>query len=596
MSEIKVPDIGDFDEVPVIEIHVSPGDEVEIEQPLITLESDKATMDVPSPEAGTVKEVLVSLNDKVSEGTPIVVLEGGGSGGDDDQSEAAAEQEIEEKADKEEGTEAESASGSENRQRPEGPDSSDTRTGEPASPEGKRLVVLGSGPGGYTAAFRAADLGLEVTLVERHEVIGGVCLNVGCIPSKALLHAAKVLAEAEDAAEFGISFSDPEIDVDKLRSWKEDVVGKLTGGLDGLAKRRKVNVVHGEAGFTSPNELDVGGEKIEFDHAIVAAGSRAMMLPDLPEDERIVDSTGALELQGIPDSLLVIGGGIIGLEMASVYEALGSKVTVVELTGQLIPGCDPDLVKPLAKRVGERYEAIHLNTKVASAEAVDDGVKVTFEGDDAPADGTFDRVLVAVGRRANGDILDIEAAGVEVDDRGQIAVGPDRRTNVSHIYAIGDITGAPMLAHKASHEGVVAAERIAGHDVVFEPRAIPSVAYTDPEVAWCGLTETEAKESGTEYEKAVFPWQASGRALSLGRAEGLTKLLTEPGTNRILGAGIVGPSAGDLIAEVCLAMEMGADAEDVGLTIHPHPTLSETVAFAAEMAEGTITDLYAPKK
>ncbi|HYH61924.1 MAG TPA: dihydrolipoyl dehydrogenase [Solirubrobacterales bacterium] len=457
-------------------------------------------------------------------------------------------------------------------------------------------MVLGSGPGGYTAAFRAADLGLEVTLVERHERIGGVCLNVGCIPSKALLHAAKVLADAEDAAEFGIAFSDPEIDLDKLRSWKDDVVGKLIGGLDGLAKKRRVNVVRGEAKFTSENELEVDGEKVEFDHAIIAAGSRAVMLPDLPEDERIVDSTGALELPEIPESLLVIGGGIIGLEMASVYEALGTKVTVVEMTDQLIPGCDPDLVKPLAKRVSDRYEAIHLNTKVASAEAGDDGIKVTFEGDDAPGDTTFDRVLVAVGRRANGDLLDVEATGVEVDDRGEIHVDPDRRTNVSHIYAIGDITGAPMLAHKASHEGKTAAERIAGHDVVFEPRAIPSVAYTDPEVAWCGLTETEAKEQDTEYEKAVFPWQASGRALSLGRAEGLTKLLTEPGTNRILGAGIVGPNAGDLIAEVCLAMEMGADAEDVGLTIHPHPTLSETVAFAAEMAEGTVTDLYAPKK
>jgi dihydrolipoamide dehydrogenase len=405
-----------------------------------------------------------------------------------------------------------------------------------------------------------------------------------------------VLAEAEDAAEFGISFADPEIDVDKLRSWKEEVVGKLTGGLDGLAKRRKVNVVRGEAKFTGANELEAGGEKVEFDHAIIAAGSRAVMLPDLPEDERIADSTGALELPDVPESLLVIGGGIIGLEMASVYEALGSKVTVVELTDQLIPGCDPDLVKPLAKRVADRYEGIYLNTKVASAEAQKGGIKVKFEGDDAPKDATFDRVLVAVGRRANGDILDVEAAGVEVDERGVMPVGPDRRTNVSHIYAIGDITGGPMLAHKASHEGVVAAERIAGHDVVFEPRAIPSVAYTDPEVAWCGLTETEAKEQGTKFEKSVFPWQASGRALSLGRAEGLTKLLTEPGTNRILGAGIVGPSAGDLIAEVCLAMEMGADAEDVGLTIHPHPTLSETVMFAAEMAEGTITDLYAPKK
>jgi len=578
VSEVKVPDIGDFDEVPVIEIHVSEGDEVEVEQALITLESEKATMDVPSPEAGTVKEVLVSVNDKVSEGTPIAVLEGGegaDEGGEDDE---GADADEEDESPKKEGEESEAGS-----------EASE-------EPEGKRVVVVGSGPGGYTAAFRAADLGLEVTLVERHERIGGVCLNVGCIPSKALLHAAKVVAEAEEASAFGVSFGDPEIDLDKLRSWKEDVVSKLTGGLDGLAKKRKVTVLHGEAKFTSENELEVGDEKVEFDHAIIAAGSRASMLPDLPEDERIADSTGALELADVPDSLLVIGGGIIGLEMASVYEALGSKVTVVELTDQLIPGCDPDLVKPLAKRVADRYEAIHLNTKVASAEVGDDGIKVSFEGDDAPDDATFDRVLVAVGRRANGDLLDLEATGVEVNDRGEIDVDADRRTNVSHIYAIGDITGAPMLAHKATHEGKVAAERIAGHDVVFEPRAIPSVAYTDPEVAWCGLTETEAKESDTDYEKAVFPWQASGRALSLGRPEGMTKLLVDPESRQILGAGIVGANAGDLIAEVCLAMEMGADAEDIGLTIHPHPTLSETVAFAAEMAEGTITDLYAPKK
>jgi dihydrolipoamide dehydrogenase len=587
MTEIKVPDIGDFDEVPVIEIHVSAGDEVEVEQPLVTLESDKATMDVPSPEAGTVKEVLVSVNDKVSEGTPLLVLEGAG-----EQSEAPGA-----------GSGSDAAEADDepaDHKVPDPPDANGEEDGpsgeEPAQPEGKRVVVVGSGPGGYAAAFRAADLGLEVTLAERHETIGGVCLNVGCIPSKALLHAAKVIVEAEEASEFGVTFADPEIDVDKLRSWKEDVVGKLTGGLDGLAKKRKVNVLHGEAKFTSDHELDVDGEKVEFDHAIIAAGSRAVMLPDLPDDERIVDSTGALELESVPETLLVIGGGIIGLEMASVYEALGSKVTVVEMTDQLIPGCDPDLVKPLAKRVAERYEAIYLNTKVASIEAGDDGIKASFEGEDAPGSGTFDRVLVAVGRRANGDILDLESSGVEVNDRGEIPVKPDRRTNVSHIYAIGDITGAPMLAHKATHEGKVAAERIAGQNVVFEPRAIPSVAYTDPEVAWCGLTEAEASEKGTEFEKALFPWQASGRALSLDRPEGLTKLLVDPSTRQILGAGIVGANAGDLIAEICLAMEMGADAEDIGLTIHPHPTLSETVAFAAEIAEGTVTDLYVPKK
>ena len=476
MSEVKVPDIGDFDEVPVIEIHVSEGDEVEVEQALVTLESDKATMDVPSPEAGTVKEVLVSVNDKVSEGTPIVVLEGGGEDADSDGEANDSPKEGEESV-----PSGEESAGDEEPETPPSDAESDSGrhigdrddSQRSEEPEGKRVAVVGSGPGGYAAAFRAADLGLEVTLIERHEVIGGVCLNVGCIPSKALLHAAKVLAEAEDAAEFGISFADPEIDLDKLRSWKEGVVGKLTGGLDGLAKKRKVNVVHGEAKFTSESELEVGDEKIEFDHAIIAAGSRAVMLPDLPEDERIVDSTGALELPEIPDSLLVIGGGIIGLEMASVYEALGSKVTVVEMTDQLIPGCDPDLVKPLAKRVADRYEAIHLSTKVSSVEAGDDGIKVSFEGDKAPDDATFDRVLVAVGRRANGDLLDLEATGVEVSDSGEILVGADRRTNVAHIYAIGDITGAPMLAHKATHEGKTAAERIAGHDVVFEPRADP---------------------------------------------------------------------------------------------------------------------------
>ncbi|CAN5211403.1 dihydrolipoyl dehydrogenase [soil metagenome] len=583
MAEIKVPDIGDFDDVPVIEIHVAPGDEVEVEQALLTLESDKATMDVPSPEAGTVKEVLVEVNDKVSEGTPIVVLEGSGDSGGEDESEASEESEASADAESAKSAhgEQESRSGSE--------DDGGTR------PDGKRLVVIGSGPGGYAAAFRAADLGMEVTLVERYEILGGVCLNVGCIPSKALLHAARIIAEIEEAANFGLGFGDPDIDLDKLRTWKQEVVAKLTGGLDGLAKKRKVQVVTGEARFASETSIEVGDETIEFDHCIIAAGSRATMLPDLPDDERIVDSTGALELADVPERLLVIGGGIIGLEMASVYEALGSEVTVVEMTDQLIPGCDKDLVKPLAKRVKERYEAIHLNTKVTKVEEADDGLTATFEGDDAPESAVFDRILVAVGRRANGDLLDVEAAGVEVNERGEISVDPARRTNVSGIYAIGDIAGAPMLAHKATHEGKTAAEHAAGHDVVFEPRAIPSVAYTDPEVAWAGLTETEAVERGTEYEKASFPWQASGRALALGRADGLTKLLVDPKTRQILGAGIVGPNAGDLIAEVCLAIEMGADAEDIGLTIHPHPTLSETVAFAAEMAEGTITDLYAPK-
>jgi len=562
---VEIPDIGDFADVPVIEIHVAPGDEVEKEAPLVTLESDKATMDVPAPAAGTVKEVLVELNDKVSEGDPIVELETGEAGG-----------EPEQEADEEAGEEA--------------------TTGLPDADRSTQVLVIGSGPGGYTAAFRAADLGLEVTLVERYESLGGVCLNVGCIPSKALLHAARVVAEAEEAAGFGLKFGEPEIDLDRLRGWKVEVVGQLTGGLSGLARQRKVEVVTGTANFTSDRTVDVDGTSIAFEHCILAAGSRAAMLPGLPDDERIVDSTGALELPGVPERLLVIGGGIIGLEMATVYEALGSAVEVVELTDQLIPGCDPDLVKPLHARIAERYESIMLSIEVASVSASGDGLEVAFEGDGAPEPRTYDGVLVAVGRRANGDALGLDSAGVEVDERGEIAVDEQRRTNVPHIFAIGDLTGEPMLAHKASHEGVVAAEVIAGKNVAFDPRAIPSVAYTDPEVAWAGLTETEAVSSGTDYEKTVFPWQASGRALSLGRPDGLTKLLVDPESRRVLGAGIVGPNAGELIAEATLAIEMGADAEDVALTIHAHPTLSETVMFSAEIAEGTITDLYAPKR
>ena len=457
-------------------------------------------------------------------------------------------------------------------------------------------MVIGSGVGGYTAAFRAADLGLDVTLVERDETLGGVCLNVGCIPSKAVLHAARVIAEAEEAASFGVKFKDPKIDLDALRGWKDEVVGKLTGGLDGLAKQRKVEVVRGTARFTSDHTVDVDGTEIEFRHCVIAAGSRSMELPGLPDDERVIDSTGALELADIPKRLLVVGGGIIGLEVAAMYYSLGSAISVVELTDQLIPGCDADLVKPLHKHVEPRYEAIMLSTKVASAEAGDDGIRVEFEGENAPEAQTYDKVLVAVGRRANGDQLDLDKAGVNVDDRGEIAVDAQRRTNVAHIYAIGDIAGGPMLAHKAAHEGKVAAEVIAGRNVAFEPLAIPSVAYTDPEVAWTGLTETDAVASDTDYEKSIFPWQASGRALGLARPEGQTKLLIDPESRRVIGAGIVGINAGDLVAEATLAIEMGADAEDMGLTIHPHPTLSETLMFAAEKAEGTITDLYAPKR
>jgi dihydrolipoamide dehydrogenase len=586
-TEVRVPDIGDFTDVPVIEIHVKPGDTVAPEDPLVTLESDKATMDVPSPAAGTVKEVLVTLEDKVSEGTPIVVLDAEAGAGEGDVS-----------AEDSSGIHASPPSGS---RIPAANVSAETSPSPapvelPAADKQAQVLVVGSGPGGYAAAFRAADLGLQVILVERYETLGGVCLNVGCIPSKALLHAARVVEEAKEAAEFGVSFADPDIDLDALRTWKEEVVGKLTGGLTGLAKQRKVEVVTGTAKFTSDHTIDVDGTSIAFEHCIVATGSRVATLPGLPDDERIIDSTGALELSDVPSRLLVIGGGIIGLEMATVYAALGSAVTVVELTDQLIPGCDVDLVRPLQKRIAERYESILLSTKTSSVEAGDDGLRVTFEGEGAPEPQTFDRVLVAVGRRANGDELGLDAAGVQVDERGEIKVDAQRRTNVPHIYAIGDLTGAPMLAHKATHEGKVAAEVIAGHDVAFDPRAIPSVAYTDPEVAWTGLTETDAVAAGTEYEKAVFPWQASGRALSLGRAEGLTKVLVDPATRRVLGVGVVGINAGDLIAEATLAIEMGADAEDLGLTIHPHPTLSETVAFAAELAEGTITDLYAPKR
>ena len=574
--QVKVPDIGDFSDVPVIEIHVKAGDTVAAEDPLVTLESDKATMDVPAPAAGKVTEVLVAIDDTVSEGAPILELDAEEAEAGSEAPGGEPEAPTEPKADEDAAAEAPQAA-----EEPEA---------------GGKVVVIGSGVGGYTAAFRAADLGLDVTLVERDETLGGVCLNVGCIPSKAVLHAARVIAEAEEAGSFGVKFKDPKIDLDALRGWKDDVVGKLTGGLDGLAKQRKVEVVRGTARFTSDHTVDVDGTEIEFRHCVIAAGSRSMELPGLPDDERVIDSTGALELADIPKRLLVVGGGIIGLEVAAMYSSLGSAISVVELTDQLIPGCDPDLVKPLHKYVESRYEAIMLSTKVASAEAGDDGIRVEFEGENAPEAQTYDKVLVAVGRRANGDQLDLDKAGVNVDDRGEIAVDAQRRTNVAHIYAIGDIAGGPMLAHKASHEGKVAAEVIAGRNVAFEPLAIPSVAYTDPEVAWTGLTETDAVASDTDYEKSIFPWQASGRALGLARPEGQTKLLIDPESRRVIGAGIVGINAGDLAAEATLAIEMGADAEDMGLTIHPHPTLSETLMFAAEKAEGTITDLYAPKR
>jgi dihydrolipoamide dehydrogenase len=573
--EIPVPDIGDFTDVPVIEIHVSAGDEISVEDPLVTLESDKATMDVPAPSAGVVTQLRVSIGDRVSEGSVLLTLETNSTG-------------------------PETPAGPEESAAP--PDSTaaapDAPAPGPPAPEGPerdaQVLVIGSGPGGYTAAFRAADLGLKTIMVERYETLGGVCLNVGCIPSKALLHAARVIAEAEEMAAHGIEFGKPSVDVGALLSWKQSVVDKLTGGLAGLARQRKVEVIKGEARFTGPNAVTVGDRTVTFEHCIIAAGSQAATLPDLPDDPRIIDSTGALSPSTIPERLLVVGGGIIGLEMATVYDALGSKVTVVELLDQLIPGCDPDLVKPLHKRISERYEAVLLETLVASVKAHESGLQVEFSNGSTES---FDQILIAVGRKPNGHAIDAPAAGVTVDERGFIPVDRQLRTNVPGIYAIGDIVGGPMLAHKASHEGKVAAEVIAEvPGAEFDPRAIPSVAYTDPEVAWMGLSELDARNDGVEYEKAAFPWAASGRALSLARADGMTKLLFEPGTRRLLGAGIVGIGAGDLIAETVHALEMGSDAEDIGLTIHPHPTLSETVMFAAEMATGTITDLMPPRR
>ena len=579
--EIKVPDIGGFKGVAVIEIAVKPGDKVEQEQALISLETDKATMEVPSPAAGVVKELKVKVGDKVSEGSLILMLE----------SSAAAP----------------APAASKPAPQAAAPAAAAQVAPTPAAKVAKgdihaEVVVLGAGPGGYTAAFRAADLGKQVVLIEKHASLGGVCLNVGCIPSKALLHVAKVINEAEEVSHHGVTFAKPKIDIDAIRSWKESVIGKLTGGLAGLAKQRKVQVVRGVAKFTSPNSLEVetaeGKKVVTFDNAIVAAGSSVARIPGFPyDDPRIIDSTGALALKDVPKRMLVIGGGIIGLEMATVYEALGAKISVVELMDQIMPGADKDMVKPLHTRIAKRYEAIMLKTKVTKIEATKAGLKVTFEGEQAPAEAqVYDKVLMAVGRRPNGREIAAEAAGLIVNERGFIPVDKQMRTNVPHIFAIGDIVGDPMLAHKAVHEGKVAAENIAGHKAFFEPLTIPSVAYTDPEIAWMGLTETQAKAQGIAYEKASFPWAASGRALSIAREEGATKVLLDPTTRRILGMGIVGVNAGELIAEGVLALEMGADMEDIGLTIHPHPTLSETMNFAAEVALSTITDLYVPKK
>ena len=580
--EIKVPDIGDFKNIPVIEVLVKPGDTVSAEDSLVTLESDKATMDIPAPSAGVVKTISLKPGDRVSMGTLILTLEAPG---------AAAPS-------------AQAASPAPAAAKPAAP----AAPGPAAAPKSDikadihaEVVVLGAGPGGYTAAFRAADLGKNVVLIERYPSLGGVCLNVGCIPSKALLHMAKVITEADEAAHAGITFGKPKIEIDKLRAWKDGVLGKLTKGLSGLAKQRKVQVITGRGEFASANTIRVetaeGTKTVAFDSCIIAAGSSVAKIPGFPyEDPRIIDSTGALKLATVPKRMLVIGGGIIGLEMATVYDALGSKITVVELMDGLIPGADKDVVRPLAKRIEKRYEKILLKTKVAKIEAQKDGLKVTFEGPNGTTTDIFDAALMAVGRRPNGRELKAEAAGVAVNERGYIPVDKQQRTNVLHIYAIGDVCGEPMLAHKATHEAKIAAEVIAGHKAFFDAKTIPSVAYTDPEIAWMGLTETQAQAQGIEYDKAVFPWAASGRALATGRDEGLTKALFDKKSRRLLGAAMVGVNAGELIAEAVLALEMGADATDISLTIHPHPTLSETLFFAAEMAEGSITDLYVPKK
>lgn len=593
MVEIVVPDIGNFDSVDVIEVLVAVGDTVAKEDSLITVESDKASMDIPSSHAGVVKELKIKVGDKVAKGSLILLLESAES------TTTAAQPAVAPAAAPDTQTTAAAAAASA---------ATVTAAPAPAVPTGNhdvtcQVMVLGSGPGGYTAAFRAADLGLKVVLVERYPTLGGVCLNVGCIPSKALLHTAKVITEAQETEHHGLRFGKPDIDLDKLRNWKaNDVVGKLTGGLAQMAKARGVTVVNGVGKFTSPNQIAVTGADgkvtlVGFENAIIAAGSQATKFPGAPEDERIMDSTGALALADIPGRMLVIGGGIIGLEMGTVYDALGSKVSVVEFMDGLITGCDRDLVRPLQKRMEKRFESIMLSTKVTKIEAKVDGIYVDFEGANAPQETQkYDRVLVSIGRRPNGKNIGAENAGVAVDDRGFISVDKQMRTNVPHIFAIGDIVGQPMLAHKATHEAKVAAEVIAGHKVEFVASAIPSVAYTDPEVAWVGLTETEAKAKGIEIEKASFPWAASGRALSIARTEGATKLIFDKDTHRVIGAGIVGVNAGELLAEAVLAIEMGADAHDLGLTIHAHPTLSETVCFAAELKEGTITDMLPPKK
>ena len=578
--QLLVPDLGDFSDVDVIEVLVKTGDQIDVEESVITLETDKASMDVPAAHAGKVISIQVAVGDKVSAGDLVLTLEAA------DRSEDGFEATMVISPAKQRALAAAASAAPGAAPRPAS-----------AATNSTELVVIGAGVGGYTAAFRAADLGLEVTLVERWPVLGGVCLNVGCIPSKALLHVAKFIDEAEAMAEHGVQFGRPRIDASALRAWKNKVVGRLTGGLIQLAKQRKVKVVHATAKFESANRLILdNGETIDFRQCIIAAGSESSPLPGTPEDPRIMDSTAALELDPLPKRMLVVGGGIIGLELACVYSALGTSVSVIEMTDALMPGTDPDLVRPFRKIIDKRYEKILLQTKATSMRTTVPGIEVRYDGKKESGTELYDRVLISIGRSANGNKLDAQKAGVEVDRRGIVAVNKQMRTNVPHIFAIGDLAGGPMLAHKAAHEAKVAAEVAAGEKSSFDARAIPSVAFTDPEIAWVGLTETDAKRDGIEYEKARFPWAASGRALSLGRDEGFTKLLFEKGTGRVLGGGIVGPNAGDLIAEVGLAIEMGADATDISRTIHQHPTLSETVAFAAEAYEGTLTDLYIPRK
>ncbi|MDH1195772.1 dihydrolipoyl dehydrogenase [Stenotrophomonas sp. GD03958] len=597
--EVKVPDIGDYSDVPVIEVLVAVGDTVKKDQGLVTLESDKATLEVPSSAAGVVKEIKVKLGDTLSEGAVVVVLD----------AEGAAEAPAKAAAP----TPAAAAPASKPPVTPSHRAPAEPAAPKPALSSGKpadiecEMVVLGSGPGGYTAAFRAADVGLDTVLVERYASLGGVCLNVGCIPSKALLHAAAVIDEVAHAGDFGVEFGKPTITLDKLRQYKEKVVNQLTKGLAGMAKQRKVCNVQGVGRFISANEMEITAadgstQLLRFQKCIIAAGSQAVKLPNFPwDDARVMDSTDALELAEVPGSLLVVGGGIIGLEMATVYSALGSKVTVVEFMDQLMPGADKDLVKPLADRLKKQGIEVHLKTKASGVTADAKGITVTFEAAEegqapALAQGTFDRVLVAVGRSPNGKKIDAEKAGVQVTERGFIPVDRQMRTNVPHIFAIGDIVGNPMLAHKATHEGKLAAEVAAGHKKEWVARVIPSVAYTNPEIAWVGVTETEAKAKGLKVGVAKFPWAASGRAIGIGRTEGFTKLIFDEETHRIIGGAIVGVHAGDLLAEIGLAIEMGAEAEDIGHTIHAHPTLSESVAMASEIYDGTITDLYMPKK